>query len=134
MRARKSALVDWVVASTSTFRSRAAAPRFDLHTQVAWAFFGTAAAVAAISALLVATLPLGLPDDRRGWVTAAFADLDISIQELRAGCAEGEAYLILACAATADQTEALRNRLAAIAFARNVEITAATADPVGEGR
>jgi len=56
-------------------RSRAAAPRFDLHTQVAWAFFGTAAAVAAISALLVATLPLGLPDDRRGWVTAAFAAL-----------------------------------------------------------
>jgi PAS domain S-box-containing protein len=54
---------------------RADEPRRGLHTQTASAFFGTAAAVAAVSALLVATLPMGLPEERRGWVTAAFAAL-----------------------------------------------------------
>jgi PAS domain S-box-containing protein len=41
--------------------------------QIAWVFFGMASAVAACSALLIATLPLGLPEDRRGWVVAALA-------------------------------------------------------------
>jgi PAS domain S-box-containing protein len=53
--------------------ARGGEPRRRLHTQIAWLFFGSAAAVAAVSALLIATLPLGLPADRRTWIAAALA-------------------------------------------------------------
>jgi PAS domain S-box-containing protein len=45
--------------------------------QIAAVFFGMAAAVAALSALLIATLPLGLPEDRRVWVAAALAAMAV---------------------------------------------------------